>query len=105
MSSELLDEVRKISGLLELLAEDKIAQRDAKQRTRLREIVGVGKKQAATLLMDGSRTQKEIVDQSSLVKGAVSDLVTKLSDANLLMGDKKFPNLVITIPANFFEGE
>ena len=39
-SVELLETVRKIYGLLELLAEEKIAQRDAKQRLALSEIVG-----------------------------------------------------------------
>jgi hypothetical protein len=39
-SVEILETLRKIYGLLELLAEDKIAQRDAKQRAALREIVG-----------------------------------------------------------------
>ena len=53
--SELLETVRKICGLLELLAEDKIAQRDAKQRTALLEIVGASAtKQKSVFLMDGS---------------------------------------------------
>jgi hypothetical protein len=62
-SAELLETVRKIYGLLELLAEDKIAQRDAKQRATLLEIVGTSAtKQKSVFLMDGTRTQTEISD-------------------------------------------
>lgn len=103
MSDELLTIARKIHDLLELLAEDKIAERDAKQRSLLREIVGIGKKQAAVRLMDGSRTQKEIITESSLAQSKVSSLVGELSDAGLLIGDRKLPKLAISIPANFFE--
>ena len=54
-SVELLETVHKIYGLLELLAEDKIAQRDAKQRNALLEIVGTSAtKQKSVLLMDGT---------------------------------------------------
>ncbi len=53
--NELLATVRKIYELLELLAEDKIAQRDAKQRTALLEIVGTSAtKQKSVFLMDGT---------------------------------------------------
>jgi hypothetical protein len=38
MNDELTELARKIYGLLELLAEEKIAQRDAKQRAILRQI-------------------------------------------------------------------
>jgi hypothetical protein len=104
MSDELLDTVRKIYGLLELLAEDKIAERDAKQRSQLLAIAGAGKlKQAAILLMDGSRTQKNIVAESAISQGNLSGLVSELSAAELLGEDRKLPKLAISIPANFFE--
>jgi hypothetical protein len=102
--SELLETVRKIHGLLELLAEEKIAQRDAKQRTALLEIVGTSaKKQKSVFLMDGTRTQKEIVTETSVNQGDLSTMVGKLYNAKLLMGDKKKPKLAISIPPNFFE--
>jgi DNA-binding MarR family transcriptional regulator len=103
MDNELLQTVRQIHELLALLAEDKVAERDAKQRAKLREIVGSGKKQAATLLMDGSRSQKEIVNESCLSQSKVSTLISDLSHAGLLIGDRKLPKLAISIPANFFE--
>jgi hypothetical protein len=103
-STELLDTVRKIHGLLELLAEDKIAQRDAKQRTALLEIVGTSvKKQKSVFLMDGTRTQKEIRTETSVNQGDLSTMVGKLHKAKLLAGDTKAPKLAISIPTNFFE--
>lgn len=53
--------------------------------------------------MDGSRTQKDIVSQTSVHKGELSTMVGKLETAGLLIDDKKYPKLAITIPANFFE--
>ncbi len=103
-STELLETVRKIHGLLELLAEDKIAQRDAKQRTALLEIVGTSAaKQKSVFLMDGNRTQAEIRDETSVNQGNLSTMVGKLYEAKLLVGDTKKPKLVISIPPTFFE--
>ena len=104
MSDELLDIARKIYGLLELLAEDKVAERDAKKRSKLRDIAGLGKqKQAAILFMDGIRAQKDISAAASIAPSNLSTLVSELSDAELLVGDKKVPKLAISIPPNFFE--
>jgi hypothetical protein len=98
------DTVRKIHGLLELLAEDKIAQRDAKQRALLRDIAGTSSaKQKSILLMDGTRTQTDIHAKTSIHKGNLSTLVGSLQKAKLLVGDIKKPMLGISIPANFFE--
>jgi hypothetical protein len=98
--------VRKIHGLLELLAEDKIAQRDAKQRATLLEIVGSSvPKQKSVLLMDGTRTQAEIRRETSVNQGHLSTMVGKLSKFNLLAGDPKKPRLAISIPSKFFEDE
>ncbi|ABD86546.1 hypothetical protein [Rhodopseudomonas palustris] len=102
-SAELLETARKICGLLELLAEDKIAQRDAKLRTALHEIVGKSvAKQKSVLLMNGTRTQTEIHGATSVHKGDLSSMVGKLQKAHLLDGDAKRPKLAISIPPNFF---
>jgi hypothetical protein len=104
-ATELLDTVRKIHSLLELLAEEKIAQRDAKQRAALREIVGASlAKQRSVFLMDGSRTQAEIHRATSVNQGHLSTMVSKLHKAKLLAGDPKKPKLAISIPPTFFEG-
>jgi DNA-binding MarR family transcriptional regulator len=101
---ELVETVRKIHGLLELLAEEKIAQRDAKQRATLREIVGSSlAKQKSVLLMDGKRTQKEIQTKTAVNQGNLSTMVGKMYEAGLLSGDTKTPKLAISIPPNFFE--
>jgi regulator of protease activity HflC (stomatin/prohibitin superfamily) len=105
-SAELLEAVRDIRKLLELLAEPAIAQRDAKLRNELRQIVGASKqKQESVCLMNGERTQKEIHAEASMNKGNLSTLVSKLSEAKLLTGDPKLPNLAISIPPNFFESD
>lgn len=103
-SVELLETVRRIYGLLELLAEDKIAERDAKQRNALHEIVGASvPMRKSVLLMDGTKTQTDIHTQTGAHKGQLSTLVGKLSAAKLLVGDSKYPKLAISIPSNFFE--
>lgn len=102
--TEMLKEVKKISALLELLAEDKIAQRDAKQRTALLEIVGTSAAmQKSALLMDGTKTQKEIRAVTGAHQGNLSTMVGKLHQAKLLLGDTKTPHLVISVPPTFFE--
>jgi len=103
-STELLRMVRGIHELLELLAEDKIAQRDAKQRKALLEIVGTSAtKQKSIFLMNGTRTQKQIHDETFVNRGDLSTMIGKLYNAKLLVGDKKIPKLAISIPPNFFE--
>lgn len=103
-SAELLATVRKIHSLLELLAEEKIAERDAKLRKALLEIVGrSAPMRSSVLLMDGTRTQTEIHMATSANKGHLSTLVGKLSAAELLIGDTKTPRLAISIPQTFFE--
>lgn len=100
----LLDEVRQMRKLLELLAEPAIAQRDAKLRDELRKIVGSSsKKQQSVFLMDGSRTQKQIIAQTSVNQGDLSTMVGKLESAGLLVDGKREPKLAISIPSNFFD--
>lgn len=97
-----LEEMR---DLLRLLAEPAIAERDKKLRASLREIVGNpgSKKAEAVPLMDGTRTQAEIVSQCGITKGNLSTFVKSLRESELLGGDPKLPNLIIPIPPNFFE--
>jgi hypothetical protein len=103
-SADLLEEARKIRQLLELIAEPAIARRDARLRGQLREIAGTSiKKQQSVLLMDGSRTQKEIIVVTAIHKGDLSTMVGKLDKAGLLTGEKKKPALSISIPTTFFE--
>lgn len=102
--TQLLEMLRKIHGLLELLAEEKIAHRDSKQRVTLREIVGSSEaKQKSVFLMDGAHTQKQIRTKTKVNQGHLSTMVGKLHKAKLLEGDTKTPKLMITIPSNFFE--
>lgn len=104
MGDDSIELLRKIHGLLELLAEEKIAQRDAKQRASLREIVGASSKmQESILLMDGVQTQAQIRAKTGAHQGNLSTLVGKLHKARLLAGDTKTPKLVISIPSSFFE--
>ena len=105
MNDLLLDEIRRIRKLLELMAEPAIAQRDAKLRDELRSIVGTSvKKQKSALLMDGSRTQIQIIADTAVDKSDLSKMVTRLESAGLLSDGKKQPRLSISIPLNFFDG-
>jgi hypothetical protein len=100
----LLEEVHQMRKLLELLAEPAIAQRDAKLRGELRNIVGSSqKKQQAVVLMDGSRTQAQIIAQTSVHQGHLSTMVGKMESSGLLADGKKRPKLAISIPSNFFD--
>jgi hypothetical protein len=104
-SSDLVENVKEIRKLLELLAEPAIAKRDAALREKLRDIVGRSKsKQRSVLLMDGKRRQSDIRVETGINQGHLSTLVTRLSKEKLLGGDPKLPALAISIPANFFEG-
>jgi CRP-like cAMP-binding protein len=106
MNDELLQEVRQMRKLLELLAEPAIAQRDAKLRGELRKIVGSSpKRQQSALLMDGSRTQAQIAAQTSVNQGHLSTMVGKLESVGLLADGKKHPKLSISIPPNFFDAD
>lgn len=99
-----LEELRQIRALLELLAEPAIAQRDAKLRGKLREIVGSSnKKQKSVSFMDGTRTQKEIINETGVNQGDLSRMVGKLITVGLLANGRKKPKLVISIPPHFFE--
>jgi len=98
MNDEVLIEIR---DLLRLIAEPHIEKRDAGQRDKLRSIAGSRKKQRACRLMDGMRSQADIVKEVTFAKGAVSTLVSELRDADLLT-DNQNPELNIYIPGDFF---
>ncbi len=99
--TELLREVR---DLLRVIAEPALAERDKKRRASLLEVVGTSQRRAeVVLLMDGSRTQAELQRQSGMDQGGLSRLVKTLRDKELIKPDEKHPQLVISIPATFFE--
>ena len=99
---ELLTEIR---DLLQVMAEPALAKRDAKARSSLRAVVGSGKKAKAAILMDGSRSQSAIVNESAIDKGALSRLVKSLADAKLISADEKHPRLLVNVPPTFFDGD
>lgn len=100
----MLQEVRRMRQLLELLAEPAIAQRDTKLRAELRKIVGSSlKKQQSVLLMDGTRAQKQIVAETQVNAGDLSTMIGKLETAGLLADGKRQPKLAIPILPNFFQ--
>jgi len=100
----LLKEVREMRKLLELLAEPAIAERDGKLRGELRNIVGSSvRKQRSVFLMDGTRTQKQIIERTRVNQGGLSTMVGRLESAGLLADGRKQPKLAISIPLNFFD--
>jgi hypothetical protein len=105
-SNDLLAAIHEIRDLIRLMAEPAIAQRDKKYRNELRQIVGKSAPRAkSVLLMDGTRTQKNIIDETRIHKGELSGLVKKLKESKLVIGDGKQPQLVITIPNTFFDSD
>jgi len=104
--TSILNELRQMRKLLEVMAEPAIAQRDAKLRSALRDIVGSSpKKQKSILLMDGTRTQAQIVTETAVSSGHLSTMVGQLESGGLLADGKKKPKLVISIPSNFFDAD
>ena len=99
---ELLTEIR---DLLQVVAEPALAKRDAKFRSLLRNIVGrSANKATAVQLMDGSRTQADIVKEAGIDHGNLSRLVNALAEAHLISADKKRPKLLVKLPSTFFDG-
>jgi len=98
---EILMEMR---DLLRVIAEPALATRDEKLRESLRGVVGKGRSKAeAVLLMDGSRTQSTIVNETGIDQGGLSRLVKSLRSASLISADEKHPHLLISIQPNFFD--
>lgn len=103
-SAELLAAIEEIRELVRLMAEPAIAERDAKRRAELKQIVGSSaRKGQAVLQMDGTRAQKDIQRETGIDPGDLSKLVKRLKDCDLISIDAKQPKLAITIPGNFFE--
>ena len=104
LGGELLEELRQVRRLLQLIAEPAMAQRDAKLRDELRKIVRSSKKkQASVFLMNGSSTQTQIAEQTSIQRSHLSTMVGELEEAGLLSNDRKYPKLVIAIPPEVFD--
>ena len=73
VNSELLEAIQEIRDLVRLMAEPAIAERDKRLREELRNIAGKSAPKAkAVLLMNGSRTQKEIHTESGMHQGHLS---------------------------------
>jgi hypothetical protein len=105
-SAELLSAIQEIRDLIRIMAEPAVAERDKKDRTELRRIVGTSSKKAkAVFLMDGSRIQSVIQKESGINQGDLSSLVKQLRGSKLLSDDGKKPTLAISVPKNFFEDE
>lgn len=104
-SDRMLAVLEEMRELLRVIAEPAIAERDKKLRDELRLIAGSGKgnNPKAVLLMDGTRTQAKIVDECGIHKGQLSQLVKALREGGLLKGEPKQPELMISIPSNFFD--
>lgn len=99
--TELLREMR---DLLRVIAEPALAERDKKRRNLLLEVVGKSKRKAeVVMLMNGTRSQSALHKDSGMDQGDVSRLVKALRDKELIKPDDKHPELVISIPPNFFE--
>jgi len=103
-SPDVSEAILEMRDLLRLLAEPAVAERDQKRRAEIQKIVGNSTPKAkSVLLMDGSKTQAQIIPETGMLKGNLSTLVKQLSDGGLLVGDIKQPKLTIKLPANFFE--
>lgn len=99
---ELLTEIR---DLLQVMAEPALAKRDAKLRSALRTVIGgSGRKAKAVQLMNGSRSQSEIVREAGIDSGNLSRLVNGLAAAQLISANKKHPSLSVKVPLTFFDG-
>lgn len=103
-SAEILSAIYEIRDLIRLMAEPAIAKRDQKLRDELRRIVGRSAAKAkSVLVMDGTRTQRAIIDQTDINGGDLSTLVKRLKQGELISEDAKHPKLLISVPSNFFE--
>jgi hypothetical protein len=104
-SAQMLSVLAEMRDLLRLIAEPAIAERDKKLREALRIIGGnaTSKNARAILLLDGARTQADVIKGCGISQGNLSGLVKKLKVADLLKGDPKQPQLAISISANFFQ--
>lgn len=102
--AEILSAMYEIRDLIRLMAEPAIAERDRKLRNDLRKIVGKSAPKArSVMVMDGTRTQRAIIDQTGINQGDLSALVKRLKQSKLISEDAKHPSLLISVPSNFFD--
>ena len=104
-SEQMLSVLSEMRDLLRLIAEPAIAQRDKKLRDALRSVAGssTGKKAKAILLMDGRLNQAGIANKCGIDRSDLSSLVKKMKAEGLLKEEAKEPELVISIPPDFFQ--
>ena len=96
--------LREVRDLLRIIAEPALAERDRRARKELREVVGRSKQKAgAVLLMDGTRSQSELRTAAGMDSGNLSRFVAALREKRLIKSDEGHPELVISLPSNFFE--
>ena len=101
---EQIELLREMRDLLRVIAEPALAERDKTRRVSLREVVGKSRRKAnVVLLMDGSRSQADLHKESGMDQGDISRLVKALRAKELINADEKRPELVISIPPDFFE--
>jgi transcriptional regulator with XRE-family HTH domain len=96
--------LREMCQLLRVIAEPQFAKRDERLRASLLDAVGRSKAGAkAVHLMDGSRSQAAICEESGIDTGALSRLAKDLRAKELLAPDGRHPKLIISIPPTFFD--
>jgi hypothetical protein len=99
---ELLTQIR---DLMHVMAEPQLAKRDAKARASLRQLVGTSSKRADTFaLMDGTRSQADLVKATGIDAGNLSRFVKALGEAKLVGADSKRPKATLNVPRSFLEG-
>ncbi len=93
-----LEVLRDIRGLLMLLVEPQLEERDKERRSRLRKIAGGGSRNIrAIALMDGSRTKAEITRAAPIDASQLTKLVKSLLHEGLLAIGTHNPKLLIPI--------
>lgn len=104
-SDALLKVILEIRDMLALISEPARAERDKVARKTLRELVSKSTVKAKlVLLMDGSKSQAEMRQIVKVDSSDLSKLVKALRSAKLLTASDN-PELVIDIPAFFFEAQ
>lgn len=102
--SEDTELLREIRDLLAVIAEPGLEKRDKRLREALLNVVGKSTRRAkAVLLMDGTRSQLMIKNETGIDAGDLSRCVKALREAGLIGKDDKHPKLAIVVQADFFE--
>lgn len=102
--SEEIKLLREMRDLLLVIAEPALAKRDERLRESLGQIVGKSEKTAAAVrLMNGERSQRQIIKECGIDAGNLSRCVKALREAGLIEKEGENPKLLITVPSGFFE--